>query len=343
MLKRRLNELRIRLRIVPALPSPLLIKAPDGDETSTVEGRQSKPARFVRSGQQYYIPGSSLRGVLRTTAVHVVSRWQPEWAVASDPFTNHAQQWVDTRREQSIPTTPADIYRGAGPVDRCFGISAMKGHWSIIDAQPARNTTPMETTRPGLGIDRETGAVHSGLTFSFKPLITGVFETTLTLVNYELWQLGLLAHVLAQLDSGETRLGYGRRRGFGRVRIGIPSMSFRWYGNSPAVDADGLVAIPPLASLAHAAGISDDYGWHDGGLSLSLRLTKDPSVTIGSGWQLAPAAEEFIPALSLAPVDWSASPWPDAAALLRATLEKPWPGGEELVSANPVDRVERTG
>lgn len=250
---------------------------------------------FVHSrtpaGDRFYLPGSSLRGVLRHTAEQVIGRWRPDWARASDPFANAAQQWFlqqrdqDTRASKHARLDGAAIYRQAGPLERCFGHTALRGRWTIADAWMDHDQHAHVQVRDGVGISRATGAAQEDVKFQYETITGGNFHTVLTLVNYELWQPGLLAMVLAALDRGEARLGYGTRRGLGHVRVAVTKMEWRWYGTTPA-QHDGMIQVPPLADLAHHLG---DYGWCDTGQRLRLELTSMQEALLGSVWSCQPA------------------------------------------------------
>lgn len=357
MFARRLNELRVRLNIVPA--GPLLIK--EGRHLSDPQigqalvrefydfEKRQLPRVFNRDAQRYprqprrrdgngigsydsadecfdmafvwsqtatgagfYLPGSSLRGVLRSAAERTVARWSPDWSVAGDPFRAPVQRWVDDQRKTGLSPDSAAVYRLAGPIERCFGYTALRGRWTLADAWMRPSAEAEVVVRDSVGIDRRRGAAMSGIKFQFEAIVGGIFETTLTLINFELWQLGLLAHVLAGLDGGLVRMGYGTRRGLGRVRVGVERLEWRWYMPQTSRQ-NGLVRLPPLAELAAQAGIDPDrYGVRDRTIDLQLPLEPVESV-IGQAWQLKPDR-------SNADDPWEASPWPQLGPLLAAGI-----------------------
>ncbi len=357
MFQRRLNELRVRLLLVPQ--GPLLIKEgrhladPQagralvrefGDYEKEQLPRVFNPAAtrypaqprrrdgrglgtydspdscfdmaFVWSqtakGPAFYLPGSSLRGVLRSAAERTVARWSPEWAMAGDPFHSATQHWVERQRKNETKVSNADIYRMAGPIERCFGYTSLRGRWTLGDAWMRSGVEAEVVVRDGVGIDRHSGAAMSGIKFQFEAIVGGIFETTLTMVNVELWQLGLLAYSLAALDDGAVRLGYGTRRGLGRVRVGVESLELRWYGVAPDSEG-GLVRVPTLHELSERAGLGPtSYGLRDGGMELRLPLQPAEGTLVRS-WRIEPARKAE-------GTDWAASPWPELAKLLPAAL-----------------------
>jgi CRISPR/Cas system CSM-associated protein Csm3 (group 7 of RAMP superfamily) len=292
MFRLRLNELRVALQILP--DSPLLIKEGRHLWSDEPAGKPNPKRRFFHDGahierlprmsnragpkasplsydsedgafnmafvysttadqgKRLYLPGASLRGVLRSSAERLIGRWQPGWTELSDPF--RADEGAELSARHTAPSSAA-TYAAAGPIERCFGHTALRGRWTIGDAWIAdeRAAQPRLVVRDGVGIDRRTGAAEDGLKYQYETLVPGrqplAFETTLTLVNFEQWQLGLLAHLLAALDGGAIRLGYGTRRGLGCVRLRVAALAFRWY--LPRAHADEL---PTLGALLRAAG-----------------------------------------------------------------------------------------
>ncbi|MBK9709823.1 MAG: hypothetical protein IPO81_00590 [Kouleothrix sp.] len=277
------------------------------------------------AGPRFYLPGSSLRGVLRSAAERLVACWQPNWGYVSDPFNNASEGWVQRQREREPSPSSADIYRMAGPIERCFGHTALRGRWTFGDAWMRNERDAHIVVRDGVGISRRTGAAMNDIKFQFEAITGGVFETTLTIVNYELWQLGLLAHALALLDGGQARLGYGTYRGMGRIRLAVTMMDWRWYGYLPSENAEG-VRLPPLEQLATLAGLDDSYGWRDKGQAIVLPLVPN-ATTFGSAWRLEPARGMALD--GFASTDWDGLPWPQLAELLAPTLNR-WSLPDEL-------------
>jgi hypothetical protein len=58
----------------------------------------------------------------------------------------------------------------------------------------------------------------------------GIFYGEIAFQNVGLWQLGLLWLVLDRVDDGTLRLGFGKSRGLGRVRLTVESLTFEQFG-----------------------------------------------------------------------------------------------------------------
>ena len=341
MFKRRFNELRLTLQLAPA--APLLIKEGRHIEGGDKERRYfhrgpvartpDRPRRREGKGfadyddaehcfdmacvytttaqgeDRFYLPGSSLRGVLRSSAERLIGRWQPGWVHQSDPFRPNAQE-IDRGRSGAV------LYSAAGPIERCFGHTALRGRWVVADAWLCNERDARVVVRDGVGINRATGAAQQNVKFQFETITAGIFETTIMLTNFELWQPGLLAYLLAGLDAGDAQVGYGTRRGLGRVRVAVTEMRWRWYGRIPE-QQDGLTVVPPLAALASRAGL-EGYDWRDADLTLHLPLqaTRTP---LASEARMIPA--RVTSSDPFAPTDWAATPWPELAKLVPLALD----------------------
>jgi len=59
---------------------------------------------------------------------------------------------------------------------------------------------------------------------------TGGFFGEITLRNYQLWQLGLLALVLRDINEGHQRVGAMKSRGLGRVKVVVQEFRLDQYG-----------------------------------------------------------------------------------------------------------------
>jgi hypothetical protein len=90
------------------------------------------------------------------------------------------------------------------------------------------------------------------------------FGAALTLTNFELWQLGLLAHVFRDFKEGLVAIGFGKSKGFGQVTGEVTQIELS-YCREPS----GIEHLGSLMSEAEcqkygitrfAAPIFDKYG-----------------------------------------------------------------------------------
>ncbi|MCY1071206.1 RAMP superfamily CRISPR-associated protein [Nannocystis sp. RBIL2] len=237
MFKRSYNRaiLRIELRTV----SPLLIKAGDSGLGPTAAQLACVRTRHADAGVEttVYIPGSSLRGVVRAAA---------EASLAGKTFVNHHgpvdgyRDPFDTASGRSIaggpPPPTAEIHRSHPLTMRLFGSTSLKSRCSIRDLFPwspgtarisqADTFTQANRTelRNNVAIDRVLGSVKHG-PWDAELVPAGVsFWGDLALENYEVWQLGLLARAFDELNDGFAQLGSGKSRGLGVVRLTVTTL-----------------------------------------------------------------------------------------------------------------------
>jgi len=248
MLKRIVNEARFTLGI--QTEGPLLIRA----GTATPYGPDMTPVRTSRNGEwQVFVPGSSLKGAVRSHAEKIVRTLKP--GAACNPFLRVrdalAQEkagfeaFCGDRFEQREKTLAHKIdsetaYHESCPICRLFGSTEFIGRVSLGDAYL---DGPFRTElRDGVGLDRLTGGAAHGAKFDLEAVSSGVrFRSSVHLRNFECWQLGLLLAVVMDLEDGLIRLGGGRSRGFGAVKGNLASLEISHLGvEDPGTSIWGL-------------------------------------------------------------------------------------------------------
>lgn len=230
MFKRSYNRLVLHLELETV--SPLLIKAGDGALNLTAAQLACVRTRHAVAGLTVYIPGSSLRGVLRAAAEASLQgqRFRSVHGLiegASDPFA------PPRRFDDETPT--AAIHREHSLTARLFGSTALKSRCAVRDLFPwKRDTASAEIAstqsfkqanrtelRNNVAIDRLLGSVKNGPWDAELVPAGATFWGELTLENYEVWQLGLLARAIDAFDEGFATLGSGSSRGLGVVRLRV--------------------------------------------------------------------------------------------------------------------------
>lgn len=240
MHKRRFNEFTLSFAIRPQ--GPLLIKS--GQESGadpTLLDMNFVRTHHARLGDNtVYLPGSSLKGTLRSYAEKIARTLQPEQApfppLSCNPLGGSPQQGSQDyfcgkyleQRQKRNRATQADMHKYACPICRTFGHTSLAAHLYLSDAYPLDPANLDDRTsfdqanrteeRDGVAIDRVSGAVAVG-PFNLEVVTQGVFYGSLTLHNFQLWQLGLLAIVLRDLGQGRVPMGFGKSRGLGRVAV----------------------------------------------------------------------------------------------------------------------------
>jgi CRISPR/Cas system CSM-associated protein Csm3 (group 7 of RAMP superfamily) len=241
---------------------PLLIKGP----AAALPDRPD--AAFVRypipdlPGPVPYVPGSSLKGVLRSGSEALLR-------ALGRPVCNP----LDTR-------TPCKDQTGcADRCDACFTFGSVKGASVLLidDGLPWRPDEPLAvraervaaverqfTARTSVAINRQTGAAEHQRLFDYEALVGATFYPTLRLRNPDHGQAALVATALGLLDDGTLRLGSQTTRGFGRVRVTpeaviVRSLAGDWLrelvevGGFAAAEPDGILtgrrSPDPVATL----------------------------------------------------------------------------------------------
>ncbi|HZS75779.1 MAG TPA: CRISPR-associated RAMP protein Csx7 [Ktedonobacteraceae bacterium] len=240
MLKKIVNEAFCTVRITTT--GPLLVKSGH----ASVSGPDMTPVLTNRNGkQEVFIPGSSLKGVFRSHIEKIVcslksrvvcypfelnnrevresisdmTQLQNDYREScGGMFNQYARRGEENRRTLEDRTDL--VYAASCPTCRLFGSTAFIGRIAISDAYLVSEEA--RELRDGVGIDRLTGGASHGAKFDLEVVSEGVvFETTIHLRNFEIWQLGMLFIVLQDMENELLRLGSGRSRGLGQVKAEI--------------------------------------------------------------------------------------------------------------------------
>lgn len=192
----------------------------DGADLPVLRDREGLP----------YIPGGSLKGVLRSTVESLLRGALPSSSHALWPCDPHLEVERNTNRDGACGFHPSNQRLAAQesigthcPVCRLFGSRVLASHVRITDAQvhpDQRDDAPPIEIRDGVGIDRDLRVVHRrGLKYDFEVIRPGTrFPLELFVDNPEDELMGLLILALDQLADGFAALGGFSSRGLGRVR-----------------------------------------------------------------------------------------------------------------------------
>ncbi len=256
MLKQLVNECIIDLTITP--DGPILIKS----GIPTLSGPDMAFVTTWRNGrQEVYLPGSSLKGTLRSHAERIARTMDEKKEVLAcnpfveskdpDAFCGHIFEerkdkdgWPDKERRDQVNQL---VYRESCPICRLFGSTWFAGRLATADAY-AVGDAPKKQQRDGVGIDRFTGGAASGVKFDLEVVTEGTFATQLHLRNFELWQLGLLGFVLTDLKDGLIRIGAAKSRGLGRVRGKVDQVRVDFVGKK-AESSNGQLMLKGIGAL----------------------------------------------------------------------------------------------
>ncbi len=303
MLKQLMNHARFQLRITPL--DPLLIKTGQ----ATVAGTDMSFVRTFRHGDsQPFLPGSSLKGVVRSYCEKICRTLRPDPIPVCLPYMEErTAQTPEEQQQISCGHYMEDLeswraYALSCPACRLFGSLKFTGRCSIADAY-LDGKEYLEEVRDGVAIDRVTGGVAGGAKYDLKVLVRGKFTTTIDVRNFERWQLGLLGLVLADMEEGLVRLGMGKSRGLGRIQVTLQSLEVAYYGR-PVKHLVGLAALCSDKDR-HNYSLASETGGKGPDLSEPKRQGLRHVYTITETWKehLEPAIQDL--------VDYVAQvPWP---------------------------------
>jgi CRISPR-associated RAMP protein (TIGR02581 family) len=227
MLRKWLCQADVAIRLKPI--DPILIKS----GYATLDGPDMVPVRTLRDGEKtYFFPGSSLKGVLRSHFERIARTLRPGSVCLPyyDPDKSDKISVPVSEERESFGCgyrgakgeSSATAYHQSCAACRMFGSLRFSGRFSIGDAYPPRNPKPDEKPksgpRNGVGIDRFTGGTVSGVLFDLVVVEGGVFEASIRVSNFELWQLAAVNFLLRDLQDEMITIGSGRSRGLGRVK-----------------------------------------------------------------------------------------------------------------------------
>lgn len=214
--------------------------------------------RTVHGGEPtVYLPGSSLKGVLRAHCERLLATTLSP-AAAEDPFTNEDAQAPRRARakEARKDGDGAAVYRASCPADRLFGSTELAGRCRIVDAYPTpatRERANLTEVRFGVAISRQDQSVAHG-PFDQEAVTGGRFRLQITLENFELWMIVLLLQGLRDLHQGLIQVGHAKSRGFGWMTVQEPRLSFQYPGRPPR-GLEGAGAREPDAAVRELYGL----------------------------------------------------------------------------------------
>lgn len=248
MLKKMINSAKIKFDIIPI--DPLLIKSGQ----ATVGGVDMAFVRTYRSGdkEEPFIPGSSIKGMIRAYAEKICRSLRddpvpvclPYLDPNSKPLKGEERQdacglrFEKLKKDKKLENIPSqDVYRLSCPVCRLFGSHGFAGRLATADGylseQFKGQGKALFEIRDGVAIDRLTGGTAGGAKYDLEVLTRGEFSTTLDIRNFELYQLGLIALVLRDLEAGLVRIGFGKSRGLGRFKAKVTCFTVSFYHRNP--------------------------------------------------------------------------------------------------------------
>ncbi|MDZ7373983.1 MAG: CRISPR-associated RAMP protein Csx7 [candidate division KSB1 bacterium] len=176
-----------------------------------------------------FIPGSSLRGVLRSHVERIVRSLEPspgQGQGACDPVTENAWcirgEHMEEFRKQEQSKGPGGlaelVWKRSCRVCRVFGSPWLASRVRITDLYPVEGNPWHIQVRDGVAIDRDKETVRNK--YDFEVVTAGArFQLEIVADNLDEVERGLLWLVVRELRDGRLRVGGFRGRGLGSVRV----------------------------------------------------------------------------------------------------------------------------
>ncbi len=221
------NEVKISFTL--HTKSPLSIRSKKGNVMDpSLPDMQCIKSRY-NGRDSVIIPGSSLKGVMRSRYEKIVSLFGGECCnvVVRNQKCGEEKRILNVGKDDNKGEQGKFVYEKMCPACQLFGSTQIASRIRVADAYPIGR--PVTGERTGVGINRITGAAQKGALYDFEVVEEGSFRVEMFLKNYELYQLRLLLYVLKDLDKGYIGLGAATTRGNGRMEVQDVEMAFREY------------------------------------------------------------------------------------------------------------------
>ncbi len=172
-----------------------------------------------------YIPGSSLRGVLRA-GIESLCR-SLEWI--GPPKEEEKKGGKEDKRSNLEKFK--ELWTGMDMVERLFGAAGGRGHYGSrlhFSDLMCKNRDVRIELRDGVAISRETRTASRGAKFDHEVVNAGAaFAGRIRLLNPLDEEVGLLAQSLWMLDEGVLLLGGKKARGLGWMEVRVSEATVR--------------------------------------------------------------------------------------------------------------------
>jgi CRISPR-associated RAMP protein (TIGR02581 family) len=231
MFKKLLNQATIDLTV--NVEGPILIKSGiEGGEDPSLPDMQFVRTYHREKGETVYLPGSSLKGVIRSYCEKIARTVGATCCNIFDDSKYCGKKIENENKRRKRNSEPqlmsSDIYKDYScRICKIFGSTGLASRIKFNDAYPAGGFKT--DTRTGVAIDRILGSVAHG-PFETEVVTEGDFTTQITFRNFELWQLGLLGLALRDLRDGRIRIGFAKSRGLGEVKATLNYIEIEYFG-----------------------------------------------------------------------------------------------------------------
>jgi len=288
MRKQWLSECRLSLTLAIPKGARLLVaegKKKDAQDNLTVP---------VRSAGHSYLPGSSLKGVLRSRAEYIAHVLRSHAEKNGRRFNGPATCDIFDLAERNAPLSERlacserfdlraqaseenfgelstfDRHAQSCPACQLFGHTYAAGRFKVTDFELEPGTNEHQVRQTHVVIDRLTGGAAPGRLFDMEYLTRTNYSGEIVLENFSLWHLGWLGMLVRDLQEGWICLGHKQTTGTGRLKIVSARARLRCLGQQ---NLNGEL------------------------LGLGALLAKQTAPTAGQGYDLSPSDRMALPGL----------------------------------------------
>lgn len=210
--------------------SPLFIKTGE-DSSLDPTAADNTYLSFYKDGTPVpVIPGTSIKGVFRSSAEELMKSQQLEICNVLDNHENCGSILREEQKKLNRKYSAKEKYDKSCPVCKMFGSTVMKSRVYFYDAFPEGECRIGK--RKSVAIDRITGASRPGALFDFEYVEYGKFKSEIKLKNFFGWQLKLLFNLFERVNDGLITFGALTSKGFGRIKIDDINLELRYYNKS---------------------------------------------------------------------------------------------------------------
>lgn len=202
-------------------------------------GDNKTDARVMRLNGQPYIPGSSLKGVIRSNLERMIAT-----LIDKDGFnyttclldSDYAQELgvecvtVDSNLREDLAKKKGkeffeELSDSLCSVCKIFGSTEISSKLKLSDAFLLNQAKT--SIRDGIAVDRDTGTTKQGAKYDYEVVEKGAeFDFELIIENISEDQLGLIALGLFDLLKGRAFVGGNSSKGLGKIKLELEQIEY---------------------------------------------------------------------------------------------------------------------
>ncbi|MBO9129091.1 RAMP superfamily CRISPR-associated protein [Bacillus sp. 165] len=220
------TEIEFHISIQPVTPLHIgNFKEKKKEQLSEVSTEKNK-IEFMyyidsENNKKYFIPGASLKGVLRTHTEKIFYTLNkiPNFRKAKEhslKFSNQKEKF--------------EYLEKLNIVEKLFGSTGYRGRLIIEDAYFEGEIIP--EIRPNVAIDRFRGGAKDGALYETESIKEQVCKTTIRLKNAEPWEVFWVCLLLRDLNHHFITVGAKSSIGYGKVNVHLEEFLMFVYSDS---------------------------------------------------------------------------------------------------------------